>query len=105
MVQAIVNKTQLAALLGLTKGRITQFVKAGLPVRPDGKLDLDAALAWVTTTRQCQGGYADRGVNRLAKGVADARSARHAPVASPALPHEVEMRAPPGKAPWPNWRN
>jgi len=42
----IVSKTQFAAALGITPGRVSQLIKAGLPVRADGKLDLAAASAW-----------------------------------------------------------
>lgn len=41
-----VTKAELAALLGVSKPRISQLVKLGLPVRPDGRVDQAAALAW-----------------------------------------------------------
>ncbi len=41
------TKSAFAARVGLTKGRISQLVAEGLPVRRDGKIDVDAGLAWI----------------------------------------------------------
>jgi hypothetical protein len=41
------SKTAFAARVGLTKGRISQLVAEGLPVRPDGRIDVEAGLAWM----------------------------------------------------------
>jgi len=41
------SKTAFAARVGLTKGRISQLVAEGLPVRRDGRIDVDAGLAWI----------------------------------------------------------
>jgi hypothetical protein len=41
------TKTGFAARVGLTKGRISQLVAEGLPVRPDGRIDVDAGLTWI----------------------------------------------------------
>lgn len=46
----IVNKTALASLLGVSKSRVSQYVRAGMPVRPDGLVDADVASAWVRET-------------------------------------------------------
>ena len=62
----IITKSALAAELGLSKGRISQYVTAGLPVRPDGKLDRDEALAWVKLKRSTFRD-ADKGATRAAK--------------------------------------
>ncbi len=43
----IITKAQLARRLGVTRARITQYAAGGMPVRPDGRLDLAAALAWI----------------------------------------------------------
>ena len=63
---AIITKAVLASELGLSKGRISQYVTAGLPVRADGKLDRDEALAWVKLNRSTFRG-ADKGAARAAK--------------------------------------
>jgi hypothetical protein len=42
-----VSKTQLATILGVTKGRVSQMLALGLPVDPDGRVDLAAARRWV----------------------------------------------------------
>jgi len=41
------SKTEFAARVGLTKGRISQLIAEGLPVRPDGTIDVEAGLAWM----------------------------------------------------------
>ena len=41
------TKSALAAELGVTKARVSQYVGNGLPVRRDGKLDREAALNWI----------------------------------------------------------
>jgi hypothetical protein len=46
MAEEIIRKADLARLLGLSKSRVTQLCRLGLPVRKDGKLDRAAALAW-----------------------------------------------------------
>ena len=40
-------KGSFARRVGLTPGRISQLVAEGLPVRPDGKVDVAEALAWM----------------------------------------------------------
>jgi len=42
-----VLKSELAKRLRVTKGRISQMISMGMPVRPDGKIDVSAALGWV----------------------------------------------------------
>lgn len=42
----VISKTELAALLGFTKPRITQLIRKGLPVLADGQIDRKAALDW-----------------------------------------------------------
>lgn len=41
------TKTAFAARVGLTKGRISQLVAEGLPVRADGRIDVAVGLAWI----------------------------------------------------------
>lgn len=45
--QGPISKSGLAKRLGVSKARVSQFVTAGMPVRPDGKVALGEALAWV----------------------------------------------------------
>jgi hypothetical protein len=40
----ITTKASLAAELGISKARVSQYVQRGLPVRSDGKLDREQAL-------------------------------------------------------------
>lgn len=41
-----VTKSQLAEIFGVSRGRISQYITAGLPVRPDGRVDRAAAEEW-----------------------------------------------------------
>lgn len=41
------TKTAFATRVGLTKGRISQLVAEGLPVRADGQIDVAVGLAWI----------------------------------------------------------
>jgi phage terminase Nu1 subunit (DNA packaging protein) len=43
----IITKSELAKKLGVSKARVSQYVKMGLPVLADGKIDLSAALNWL----------------------------------------------------------
>ena len=43
----ITTKAGLAAELGISKARISQYVQRGLPVLPSGKLDREQALHWI----------------------------------------------------------
>lgn len=42
-----ITKAALAAELGISKARVSQYCKDGLPVLSTGKLDRDAALNWI----------------------------------------------------------
>jgi phage terminase Nu1 subunit (DNA packaging protein) len=42
----IVSKSQIAKLLKLSSARVSQMIKAGMPVRPDGRVSQDEALDW-----------------------------------------------------------
>ncbi len=43
----ITTKAGLAAELGISKARVSQYVKRGLPVLTSGKLDREQALHWI----------------------------------------------------------
>jgi len=64
-VSEAITKSGLATRLGVSKARISQYVSHGLPVRDDGRLDLDEALAWIESHGQLQGHFPDRGVRRV----------------------------------------
>lgn len=42
----IISKTELARELRVSKGRVSQMLRCGLPVRADGFIDRDLAVAW-----------------------------------------------------------
>jgi phage terminase Nu1 subunit (DNA packaging protein) len=61
----LISKAALARHLGVAAPRITALIKRGLPVRPDGKIDLAEALEWMRANCEQQAGFPDRGVNRV----------------------------------------
>lgn len=44
--KTLITKSELAAFLRLSPGRVSQLVSKGLPVRADGKVSRDEAVAW-----------------------------------------------------------
>ena len=42
-----VSKSLFAEIAGVTKGRVSQMIAEGLPVRLDGKIDREEGLAWI----------------------------------------------------------
>lgn len=45
-----VKKAEAARILNVSKARITQYVKLGMPLLGDGTIDIAAAQAWVAET-------------------------------------------------------
>lgn len=43
---SVVTKGAMAEMLGLHPSRVSQLIKQGMPVRPDGKLDKPVCLNW-----------------------------------------------------------
>jgi hypothetical protein len=52
----IVRKGELAQRVGVSAARVSQWVGAGLPVLPDGRVDLQQALDWITKNVDRSGG-------------------------------------------------
>jgi hypothetical protein len=88
---AITTKSALAAELRITKPRVSQYVKRGLPVRKDGKLNRDQALNWLNQNQLGVIGE-DRGANRAARLVKECRP-RKQKTASQAGPAEMAIDA------------
>src|SRR3954470_1044598 len=44
---SVTSKSALANELGISKARVSQYVKRGMPVLLDGKLDREHALRWI----------------------------------------------------------
>lgn len=42
-----ITKSEFAAAIGVSPGRVSQLVRDGLPVASDGRVDLEAGKAWV----------------------------------------------------------
>jgi hypothetical protein len=43
----VVTKAAFAGRVGLTRGRISQLIAQGLPVLPDGRIEVEAGLRWM----------------------------------------------------------
>jgi hypothetical protein len=71
---AAITKARLAAELNVSKARVSQYVKRGLPVLGDGKVDLETAVKWVADNHVALNSR-DAGANRAAKLVQRRRSA------------------------------
>jgi len=80
--EAPVSKAEFARRHGLSRGRVTQLAKQGLPVRGDGKIDPSAGDAWLAdnldSNKRKAGGGEDAGAQadkspRAAKDAADAK--------------------------------
>lgn len=54
--EGAVRPSELAAILGVSKGRVSQMTKAGMPKRPDGLIDVSEAQAWVAANVDRRGG-------------------------------------------------
>src|SRR3954470_24669975 len=74
----LTTKAALADELGITRARISQYVKSGMPVRGDGKLDRAVALNWIKQTQRGQT-FADKGANRARKLAVETRDRRIPP--------------------------
>ena len=63
----VITKAQLARELHVSKSRVWQLCKLGLPTLPDGRIDADEAFAWVARhVRSWRGGWetAENGARR-----------------------------------------
>ena len=45
-IQRMVAKSKFAEILGISKGRVSQLIKDGLPVEGNGRIDVEAGKAW-----------------------------------------------------------
>ena len=90
---AITTKSALAAELGITKSRVSQYVRRGLPVRSDGRLDRTSALNWLA---QHQIGVAGehKGANRAHEIVRRERQAKSAKPSPTPLPQAAAEPTP-----------
>lgn len=43
----VLTKAAFSRHLGVSRARVSQYISMGLPCRPDGRLNLPAALRWV----------------------------------------------------------
>ena len=75
---SVTSKSALAAELGISKARVSQYVSRGMPVLPDGKLDRERALRWIVKSHyQRHGG--DHGARRARDLIADGYAGEREP--------------------------
>src|SRR3954452_2226316 len=72
---SVTSKSALAAELGITRGRVSQYVSAGMPTLADGKLDREAALRWIAKKHYRRFG-GDHGARRAKKLVSEGYAGR-----------------------------
>lgn len=82
----LVTKTKLAEILCVSKSRVSQYVKAGMPVRADGLVDADEATEWIAERIDPARAPITRGGRRLGAVAAGA-------AAAPPLPFAWVIRA------------
>src|SRR3954468_8278988 len=93
---AITTKSALAAELGITTSRVSQYVNRGMPVRSDGKLNREQALRWLSEFTVGIVGK-DKGANRaqdIVKRERQAKATQPAAAPAPALlaePTDIEI--------------
>lgn len=63
----IITKAALADELSISRARVSQYVKRGLPVRSDGRLNRADALNWLKWNALGLNSFEDRGVNRAGR--------------------------------------
>lgn len=63
----IVRKTDFAKYLGVVPSRITQYLRMGLPVRRDGKIDIALATEWMrdNLASKNQARHLGKGVSKI----------------------------------------
>jgi len=66
MPQVTETKAQFSRRMGVSKPRVSQWVKAGLPLNADGHVKIDAALKWLRNRIPEVGRFTDRGIHKLA---------------------------------------
>jgi len=86
------TKSQFAARLGVSKGRVSQWVNEGMPLTTSGQVPVDRALEWVRSRAPQPGRYADRGIHRLADGTG-ATGGEEGEVAASPPPVTIGVRA------------
>jgi phage terminase Nu1 subunit (DNA packaging protein) len=62
---ATLRKSHFAASIGVQRQRITELMKRGFPVRPDGWVDVDEATEWMRSNVSQQARFADRGIHKI----------------------------------------
>ena len=73
----VTSKSALAAELGISKARVSQYVLAGMPTLADGKLDREAAIRWIAKKHHQRFG-GDHGARRAKKLVREGYAGRGA---------------------------
>ena len=75
---ATLRKSHFAASIGVQRQRITELMKRGFPVRPDGWVDVDEATEWMRANVSQQARFADRGIHKILGEAAKPRNSKRA---------------------------
>lgn len=95
----IVRKGHFAASIGVQRQRITALVKRGLPVRSDGRIDVEQALEWMRANVSQQARFEDRGIHKILAETAKPQRAAKDGRKAPAAPTPAEASPAPADEP------
>lgn len=70
----LVNRFNLAEIFGCSVRTVARYIKSGMPVQPNGKIDTGRAVEWLVAREQRLGGY-QSSKTRLAVATANLREA------------------------------
>lgn len=87
----IVSKAALAAELGISRARVSQYTKGGMPVRSDGKLDREDAVTWIAANHVDRLNERHGGVARASAIAKRVRKPKSAVRAEPDPAHEPDL--------------
>ncbi|MGJ0508408.1 MAG: hypothetical protein ACR652_15055 [Methylocystis sp.] len=75
----IVGKREFSEKLGISPGRVSQYISAGMPQRADGQLDFESAAKWIASNIDGKAGEAAHAILRELRGKASSRGAKDDP--------------------------
>ena len=70
--QDLETKAQFSRRVGVSRARVSQWAKDGLPLTKDGRVRINAALKWLQDRVPQPARYRDRGIHRVTEGAAQA---------------------------------
>lgn len=91
----VISKSEFAARIGVSRPRVTALLKRGLPVEGGGKINVEAAEAWMAANLLPQARYGDRGASRLLGGAPPPSPLQHPSPQEPSSQQPPSQQQPP----------